>query len=448
MNRTTVLVTILLWSTTSVASAGETQVMATAPRLVSVKDFGAKGDGLADDTAAVRAAVANVASGGHLVFPKGTYRISNIPLANLSHVDISGRNAILRLFGAPEHTGSVGFQFIGTCTDVTIHDLTIIGDGVAEHRHAGVWGFSGQTLKGITIKNCTIQSVAVGISLNADLGGSVSVAEISQNRIEDVVGTLPGTGYGIHLSNRSVLPSRIRVIGNTIVRAHRHAIYQARGSGVIITKNVILEHRRGDEKGPVRSAVAIARSSDCVFSFNVIRGANGEAIGVDEDNEGTPPSPTHDITIVENTIENSNGRDLRIGNENARAGNVPERVTVQNNVFVRDVVATAPSVILYSGSDVRFVGNDWRIGKNHDAHPIALAESHQERVLSGILFKQNKLTMLGRISNRPTFVEARGHGCDSDTNIRFDKPLGEQAATTAPLFKSCNRDGGAPLEHR
>jgi len=46
--------------------------------LVSVRDFGAIGDGVADDTAAIQGAI-NVCltlSGGHLYFPAGTYKIS------------------------------------------------------------------------------------------------------------------------------------------------------------------------------------------------------------------------------------------------------------------------------------------------------------------------------------------------------------------------------------
>jgi hypothetical protein len=44
---------------------------------VSVKDFGAVGDGVADDTAAIQAAATQVTSNGLLLFPSGTYKISS-----------------------------------------------------------------------------------------------------------------------------------------------------------------------------------------------------------------------------------------------------------------------------------------------------------------------------------------------------------------------------------
>src|SRR4051812_20309586 len=52
-----------------------------APAAVSVSDFGAKGDGAADDTRAIQAALD---SGEHVTIPRGTFRITNAlqPKAN------------------------------------------------------------------------------------------------------------------------------------------------------------------------------------------------------------------------------------------------------------------------------------------------------------------------------------------------------------------------------
>lgn len=50
---------------------------------INVKDYGATGDGVTDDTDAIQAAIdASIASGGHVVFPYATY--------NYTHLDISG----------------------------------------------------------------------------------------------------------------------------------------------------------------------------------------------------------------------------------------------------------------------------------------------------------------------------------------------------------------------
>lgn len=75
--------------------------------VVSVKDFGAVGNGVADDTAAIQAAIASlsqqVASGsavtmgtrGTLVFPKGVYIISS-PISLEPYIDIEGNRSVLK----------------------------------------------------------------------------------------------------------------------------------------------------------------------------------------------------------------------------------------------------------------------------------------------------------------------------------------------------------------
>ncbi len=62
---------------TGTASAGRT-LIDNVHEGVSVKDFGAKGDGVADDRTAIQAAVSHLVSigGGRLYFPKGTYLLS------------------------------------------------------------------------------------------------------------------------------------------------------------------------------------------------------------------------------------------------------------------------------------------------------------------------------------------------------------------------------------
>jgi hypothetical protein len=78
--------------------------------VVSVKDFGAKGDGTTDDTAAIQAAFAAVAAGGsnagkNMLLPSGTYNYTGITIDNLRSVAIYGdgnRNTILH------YTGSAG----------------------------------------------------------------------------------------------------------------------------------------------------------------------------------------------------------------------------------------------------------------------------------------------------------------------------------------------------
>ena len=66
---------------------------------VSVKDFGAVGDGVTDDTVAIEAAITASAGTNKLVFPRGTYRFTS-PLT-ISNVDVDFCNSVLDYDGAP-----------------------------------------------------------------------------------------------------------------------------------------------------------------------------------------------------------------------------------------------------------------------------------------------------------------------------------------------------------
>lgn len=65
-------------------STGSTYVRNIVDRSVdifNVKDFGAIGDGQADDTASIQAAIDAAPAAGVIYFPKGTYRMANIPIS-------------------------------------------------------------------------------------------------------------------------------------------------------------------------------------------------------------------------------------------------------------------------------------------------------------------------------------------------------------------------------
>jgi hypothetical protein len=70
---------------------------------VSVKDFGAVGDGVADDSAAIQDAVDSLASGGTLVFPFGTYKIN-------THIDITVGNITLLGNGSTIDAAAMAFD--------------------------------------------------------------------------------------------------------------------------------------------------------------------------------------------------------------------------------------------------------------------------------------------------------------------------------------------------
>ena len=81
--------------------------------IVSVKSYGAKGDGVTDDTAAIQAAIDAMVNGCVLYFPTGTYMITQLDFSSDNIVFVGGQNAILKCSA-----------IIGEFTYITADNLT------------------------------------------------------------------------------------------------------------------------------------------------------------------------------------------------------------------------------------------------------------------------------------------------------------------------------------
>jgi hypothetical protein len=102
-----------------------------ATEIVSVRDYGARGDGVTDDTAAIQAAIDATPAYGTTVFPAGTYIIS-AALNLKSNLTIDGQGATIRAKAA------VNFEYMmlaSSKTNVTVKNLRL--DANKANRSAG-----------------------------------------------------------------------------------------------------------------------------------------------------------------------------------------------------------------------------------------------------------------------------------------------------------------------
>lgn len=147
---------------------------------LSVKDYGAIGDGITDETIAVTAALAAItaAGGGTLVFPPGSYWWPSPHTAQLSsNTTIEGDKATLvkRLpgdsteFFCIKSGGAVGYG--SGATNVRFTGLTVKGD-FASGRTAGLLGANHGS--NILVENCVFEQCQ-GNGHIMDLGGCENV---------------------------------------------------------------------------------------------------------------------------------------------------------------------------------------------------------------------------------------------------------------------------------
>ncbi|MHC4890959.1 MAG: right-handed parallel beta-helix repeat-containing protein [Planctomycetota bacterium] len=109
LRKNLIIVSLFLLTTSAFANVPSSKLEAVVAR--SVKDYGAVGDGKANDTTAIQAAVK--AGGGVVYFPKGNYRITRTIVVDLYRL---GKTSLVGTGGACVIMAGAGpaFHFIGT----------------------------------------------------------------------------------------------------------------------------------------------------------------------------------------------------------------------------------------------------------------------------------------------------------------------------------------------
>ncbi|MCV7136759.1 hypothetical protein H7J06_27720 [Mycobacterium hodleri] len=174
-------------STTSAAAS------TTAPvTTINVKDYGAVGDGITDDSAAIKAAQAALSSGERLYFPEGDYRFAQqqpagnaaILIKGLSNVTVEfapGARLLMDNLDAAGHGTSHGIRVEGSASHVAIINPTVewvtrpsersFGDGISVLG----WPSDSPPPAGWTGSTGTVQFVSIvnGRVVNAPQAGAV-----------------------------------------------------------------------------------------------------------------------------------------------------------------------------------------------------------------------------------------------------------------------------------
>ena len=129
--------------------------------VVSVKDFGAVGDGVTDDTVAIQAAI-NAASGRTLFFPNGNVYLSE-KISLISNLTISGYGATIKLKDNTNDTMLEG----ASIQNVKVLGLTLNGNKANQTILGPLIGLYFQDCTDVTVRDCEVYDVyGIGMGHN------------------------------------------------------------------------------------------------------------------------------------------------------------------------------------------------------------------------------------------------------------------------------------------
>ncbi|TFB85846.1 hypothetical protein E3O44_12655 [Cryobacterium algoricola] len=262
---------------------------------VNVKDFGAYGDGITDDTAAIQAAINSLTMGGCVTIPAGTYIVDpavSINLVSDTTIEGSGRATILKIKANSNVLNNL--VKAESVSRVTIRNLVIDGnnanqnasDSIAVHYGVYLAHSNDSRVENVYVHHTT----GVGIHIYDSTGTVIRGCESSYNRYhgfecEQDTSTIWQGNRGHHNTRHGIFVSPGEVggtgsIGNIINgNSFDHNLsygiafgIDAAGGSIGLTKNNSITNN--SIIGNAEYGVSIYRVNDVLMSNNII-GLNG-----------------------------------------------------------------------------------------------------------------------------------------------------------------------------
>lgn len=241
---------------------------------VNVRDepYAAVGDGVADDTDAIRRALLATPAGGTCYLPPGTYLVSSSEadiLAPPSGVTLAGAGAALSTIRTASTSSAHRLVGVSGRTDVTVRDVCL--DGAAHPTtRSGVHASTRDTQKNLTVVRCRF----VDFMPTDAAATHAAVYTWTSDGVHVLDNEFVGCGRAITIDHPE---GQVRVIGNRITAA----------PGVMST-GVLVRRASGTSQGRV------------VVDSNDIRGADRDPTGVGAEGHAIAVYRVRDVHVTNN----------------------------------------------------------------------------------------------------------------------------------------------------
>ena len=293
-------------------SAGTGRWVRVYSGAVDVRWWGAKGDSTTNDAAAIQAALdfVNSVSGGTVVFPSGTYRITST-LVLYGNTNLVGQGAAKIVLGA-----GITDKYMLTATGqsrITISGLQVQGNGLAGYASAVF-----DTCSDVGIENCVFTK---------------------------------GGALGIHFKTSSF----VRVTGCDLSNNYYYGIEARDCNDCRFSNNLCYNNgNTGAATSTGGRGIVLWRSRDCVVSFN--RFVANTEYGFRIYSEVADTTYSYGNRIVGNYFFDNTVADFVFYDE-SQAGQRVFRNTVSDNIAVRTTNTTIGAVFVLHGGKNTFVNN-------------------------------------------------------------------------------------------
>ena len=172
---------------------------------VNVLDFGATGDGVTDDTAAIQAAINSLVNGGKVYFPIGSYLVSSPIVTTYSNISLIGYN--------PDSNYNNGGNPVVAPTKIISSSTT------------------GEVIR-INKLGCSVLDITIDATTGRLAGANSTGYGIRVENIDSPTGSVANTTIAnVHVVNQ---PSHGVLLIGSIMRVYNVYVDNCRGSGIVV----------------------------------------------------------------------------------------------------------------------------------------------------------------------------------------------------------------------